>query len=137
MSDSKYKNNQKQTILVLGYGSLKEINDTEIYAEKSYTPDFTSDNKVTCLSRHYNGSNSFLCVNGKQICQFKAKDIEINKEPITIGNISNKDYLSDSDIKSGKFYGNIYYFSADYEQISNENILNIHTYLMKKMVLYR
>ena len=74
MSDSKYENNKKQPILALGYGSIKKINDTEIYAEKSNTPDFTSDNKVTCLSLHYNGSNSFLYVNGKKATQFKAKD---------------------------------------------------------------
>ena len=67
MSDSKYENNKKQSILVLGYGSIKKItNDTEIYAEKSYTLDFTSDNKVTCLSLHHNGSNRFLYVNGKR-----------------------------------------------------------------------
>ena len=45
--DSKYENNKKQSILFLGYGSVKRINDTEIHAEKSYAPDFASDNKVT------------------------------------------------------------------------------------------
>ena len=114
-----------------------KINGPEIYAEKSCAPDFISDNKVTCLSFHHNGSNIFLYVNGKQITQFTAKNTEINKEPITIGNISNKDYLSDSDTESSKFYGNIYDFGVDYEQISNEDILNIHPYLMKKMVLYK
>ena len=62
---------------------------------------------------------------------------KFNKETITIENISNKDYLSDSDIESGKFYGNIHDFSVDYEQISKENILKIHTYLMKKMVIHK
>ena len=88
-------------------------------------PDFTSDNKVTCLSLHYNGNNSFLYVNDKKVTQFKTKDSEINKEAITIGNISNNQDLSEDDIESGKLYGNIYDFSVDYEQISNENILNI------------
>ena len=69
--DSKKENNQKQFILVLGSA---KINGNEIYAEKSYTPDFASGNKITCLSLHYNGDNSYLFVNGKQICQFKAKD---------------------------------------------------------------
>ena len=79
--------------MVLGYGSVKNINDTEIYAEKSYTPNFTSDNKITCLGLHFNGSNSFLYVNDKQITQFKAKDSEINKHPIAMGNISNNSDL--------------------------------------------
>ena len=132
MADSKYENNKKQSILVLGYGSVKKINDTEIYAEKSCTPDFTSINKITCLRVHYNGSNSYLFINGKQICQFKAKDTEIDKHPIAIGNIANSTDLSDSDIESGKLYGNIFDFSVGYEQISNENILSIHTYSMRK-----
>ena len=110
MKDSEKENNKKQSILVLDYGSVK-INDTDIYAEKSYTPDFTSDNKVTCLSLHYNGSNSFLYVNGKQITQFEA-NTEINKYSIAKGNIANNADISDSDIKSSKFYGNIYDFSV-------------------------
>ena len=111
---------------------IKKINGTEIHAEKSYMPDFTSDNKVTCLSIHYNGSNRFLYVNGKQITQFKAKDSEINKCPIAIGNIADDEDLSASDIESEKLYGHVYDFSVDYGQINNENILNIHNYLMKK-----
>ena len=118
--------------MVLGYGSVKNINNTEILAEQSYTPDFTSGYKITRLSLHYNGSNSYLFVNGKQLCQFKAKDSEINKHPIAIGNIVNSADLSDSDIASGKLYGNVYNFSVSYKQISNENILSSHTYLMKK-----
>ena len=51
---------------------------------------------------------------------------------MAIGNISSNTYLSENDIKCGKFYGNIYDFSVDYEQINNENILNIHVYLMIK-----
>ena len=127
----KNKNNKKQSIMVLGYGSVK-INDTDIYAKKSYTPDFTAGNKITCLSLHYNGDNSYPFVNGKQTCKFKAKDTEINKHSLALRNIADNSDLSDSDIKSGKFYENIYDFSVGYEQISKENILKIHTYLMKK-----
>ena len=133
--NSEKENNKKQSIMVLSYGSVK-TNDTDIYAEKSYTPDFTSDNKITCLSLHYNGDNSFLFVNGKQITQFKA-NAGINKYPIAIGNIADRADLPDSDIKVNKFYGNIYDFSVSYEQISKENILKSPTYLMKKMLLYK
>ena len=138
MSTSKYQNNKKQSVLVLGYGSIKKINNTERHVEQSYTSDFTSDNsKIVCLSLHYNGSDSFLFVNGKKICQFKAKDSEIDKHPIATENIANNGDLSDDDIESAKLYGNVYDFSVSYEQISNENILNIHNYLMRKMVLYK
>ena len=39
LSDFRYEYNKKQSIIILGY--VKEINDAEIHAEKSYTPDFT------------------------------------------------------------------------------------------------
>ena len=96
---------------MLVYESVRKINDTEVHVEQSYTPDFTSDNsKIVCLSLHYNGSDSFLFVNRKQICQFEAKTNEINKHPIAIGNIANSDDLSDDDIESGKLYGSVYDF---------------------------
>ena len=98
----------------------KNKKKTEVHAEKSYTsPDFTSGNKITCLSLHYNGSNSYLFVNGHQITKFKAKDSEINKHPIAIGNTADNADLSDDDNESGKLYGNIYNFSVDYSPIEN------------------
>ena len=93
-----------------------------------YSPNCSTENKIFCLSLHYNGNNSFLYVNGKTVTQFKAKDSEI---------ISSNTYLSEDDIESGKLYGNIYNFSVNYEQIGNKNILDIHTYLMKKTILYK
>ena len=42
-----------------------------------YSTNFTVDNKRFCLSLHYNGDNSYLFVNGKEIHKFKAKDSEI------------------------------------------------------------
>ena len=38
-----------------------------------YSPNFTLDHKVFCLSLHYNSDNSYLFVNGKEVCRFKAK----------------------------------------------------------------
>ena len=37
---------------------------------------------------HYNGTNSFLFVNVAKIHQFKAKDSEIKKIPLSLGNSS-------------------------------------------------
>ena len=39
-----------------------------------YSPNFTVDNKIFCLSLNYNGDNSYLFVNGKQAINFKAKN---------------------------------------------------------------
>ena len=64
---------------MLGKQLVQKINDTKIYAEKMYSPNFTADNKIFCLSLHYNGDNSYLFVNGKQVINFKAKNFELIK----------------------------------------------------------
>ena len=65
------KNNN---ILVLGKDFVQGINGTTIYAEKLYKINFTEKNKKFCLSLHYNGTNSYVFVNGTEIHKFKAKD---------------------------------------------------------------
>ena len=64
------------------------INCITIYAEKMYSTNFTVNNKKFCLSLHYNGDNSYLFVNGKEIHKFKAKDPEIVLYPLCLGGIS-------------------------------------------------
>ena len=44
-----------------------------------YSPDFTVDNKIFCLTLHYNSSNSYLFVNGKEVTKFKTKNSELIK----------------------------------------------------------
>ena len=48
---------------------------------------FTVPVKKFCLSLHYNGANSYLFVNSKEIHKFKAKDSEIVATPLRLGNI--------------------------------------------------
>ena len=43
--------------------------------------------KKFCLSLHYNGANSYLFLNGKEIHKFKAKDSENVATPLCLGNI--------------------------------------------------
>ena len=80
---------------------------------------------------HYNAANSYLFVNGTEIYKFKAKDSEIVAVPLCLGNIS-KDWSVDKMKKTG-FKGYVYDFSVDYDAIAVDNILDIHTYLMKKI----
>ena len=42
-----------------------------------YSINFTKKNTKFCLSLHYNGTNSYLFVNGTEIIKFKAKNSEI------------------------------------------------------------
>ena len=71
MSNSKHANNKTKNILVLGHGVIQQIDDTTIYAENMYSPHFSVENKTFCLSLYYNGDNSYLFVNGKEVTKFK------------------------------------------------------------------
>ena len=80
---------------------------------------------------HYNGANSFLFVNGKEIIKFKAKDSNIVPRPLCLGDIS-KDWSTDNMKKTG-FNGYVYDFSIDYNNVVTVgDIKDIHNYLMKK-----
>ena len=43
--------------------------------------------KKCCLSLHYNGDNSYLFVNGIEITKFKAKNSELIKHSMCLGNL--------------------------------------------------
>ena len=60
-----------------------------------YSINSTVTKKKICLSLHYNGANSYLFVNGKEIAKFKTKDSEIVVSPLCLGNIS-KDWSEDN-----------------------------------------
>ena len=95
-----------------------------------YSINFREQNKKLCLSLHYNGANSCLFVNSKEIHKFKAKDSEIVATPLCLGNIS-KDWSVDNMKKTG-FNGYVYDFSVDYDATDVDDIKDIHKYLMKK-----
>ena len=73
-----------------------------------HSPNFTVDNKTFCLSMHYNGNNSYLFVNGKEVTKFKASNSELIKYPMWLGGLS-KDYDTNSRKNTG-LYGNVYDF---------------------------
>ena len=132
LSNSVHATNKTQNNLILGHGLTQEVNNTTIYAEKVYSANFSEENKIFCLSLHYNGDNSCLFVNGKEVTKFKAKKSEIKANQLTLGSISTSANLSSSDIEDSKIYGNVYDFSVDYSAISNDKIQDIHDYLIKK-----
>ena len=106
------------------------IIDTTLYAEKVYSQNFTAVNKKFVLSLHYNGDNSYLFVNGKEELKFKAKDDQIVKERLCLGNISD-DWTAANAKKTG-LWGKIYDFAVDYTSTNSGDIYNVHRYLMKK-----
>ena len=130
VSISVQANNKINNVLTLGKEFIQGINDTTIYAEKTYSINLTKTKVKLCLSLHYNGHNIYLFVNGKEICKFKARDSEIVPYPLCLGNIS-KEFSVDNMKKTG-LYGQVHEFSIDYDAIANDKILDIHKYLMRK-----
>ena len=112
------------------FSLLQGLDNITIYAEKLYSMNFTENNKIFCLSLHYNGDNSYLFVNGTEIHIFKAKNSEIVTTPLCLGNIS-KDF-SVANMKKTGLNGYIYDFSVDYDAIAVDVILDINKYLMGK-----
>ena len=88
MSSSVHVDNKGKDILILGEGPTQGLDDTTLTAEAKYPINFTQSGKRFVLSLHYNGSNSFLFVNATKIYQFKAKESEVKKYPLCLGNIS-------------------------------------------------
>ena len=74
--------------MILGIDRTQGLDDTMLTAEAQYLTNFSRSNRKFCLSLLYNGSNSFLFVNATKIYQFKAKDSEIKKYTLCLGNIS-------------------------------------------------
>ena len=70
MSSSAHIGNKKKDILALGKGSTQGLEDT-LTAEKMYAITFALKKNKFCLSLHYNGANSYLFVNGREITIFK------------------------------------------------------------------
>ena len=83
-----HSNNKANNIFIMGDGFVQGINDTTLYPEKMYSQNITAVNKKFVLSLHYNVDDSYLFVNGKRELKFKAKDDQIVKEILCLGNIS-------------------------------------------------
>ena len=130
MSSSMKIDNMKKDILILGKGPMQGL-EHMLSAEKMYSINFSKGDTKFCLSLHYNGANSYLFVNGIKIYKFKAKGSEIVATRLCLGNIS-KDWSVDNMGETG-LIGYVYDFSVDNDVIADDNILDIHNYLMKKM----
>ena len=71
--------------------------------------------KKNCLSLHYNGVNSYLFVNSKEIHRLRAKYSEIVPNVLCLGNIS-KDVSADN-MEKVELNGYVYDFSVDYAAV--------------------
>ena len=74
-----------------------------------------------------NGANSYLFLNGTEICKFKAKDSETVASILCLGKIS-KDWSADNMKKKTGFNGHVYDFSVDYDATDVDDVVNINKY---------
>ena len=95
-------------------------------AEKIYFTNFTEQEKQKFLFE----LNSYLFVNSREIYKFKVKDSEIVVTPLCLEKIS-KDWTVDNMKKTG-LNRYVYEFSAAYDAIAVDDVLDIKKYLMKK-----
>ena len=103
------------------------INGSFSSPEKKFGISFSKANTKFCLRLHYNGDNSYLFVNGKEIFKLKADNKNINfPAQFCLGSISNQFSTFFS------LNGNVYDFSVDYSSVDKPGILNIHKCLLAK-----
>ena len=108
MSSFVHVDNNEKDILILGEGPTLGSDVTTLTGEAKYPIFFTPSNRRLLLSLHYNGSDSFLFVDATKIYQFKAKDSEIKKYPLSLDNVS-KDFTID-DMKKTGLKGKVNFF---------------------------
>ena len=85
------------------------------------------------MSLHYNSDNSYFFVNRKEIFKFKTDNKNVNfPGQFCLRSISNG--FSNTESREVSLNGNVYDFSVDYNSIDKSDILNIHKYLMTKMI---
>ena len=130
MNSSPHIDNKGKDILILGIGPTQGLGEHSLTAEKMHSINFTKEYTKFCLSLHYNGANSYLFVNGREIIKFKEKDSNIVARPLCLGNIS-KNWSTDN-MRKSSFTGYVYDFSVDYNAIAVDDIKDIQKYLMKK-----
>ena len=88
-SSSQHTDNRKNNFLILGLGPTYGINGKFGTTEKKFSINFTKSNIKFYLSLNYNGDNSYLFVNGKEITKFKADNKNVNfRTRFCLGSIS-------------------------------------------------
>ena len=90
-SSSSHADNLRNDFLILGEGDTFGINGSFGAPEKKFRINFSKANTKFCLSLHYNGDNSYLFVNGKEIFKFKADIKNVNfPTQFCLGSIFNR-----------------------------------------------
>ena len=126
-----HPNNKTNNIYILEEGIVQGINITSIHTEKLHKINFNEQEKRFVLSIHYNGDDSYLFLNSTQELKFKAKNGQILKEKLCVGNLSSN-WTTNNSEKTG-LYGKVCDFVLDYQEIDGvKQIYDTYRYLMTK-----
>ena len=74
-------------ILIVDKSLTQRLHNTILTGEAQYSISFTKQDKKSCSSLHYNGSNSYSFENRVKIYQSKAKYSELYGHPLCLGSI--------------------------------------------------
>ena len=112
-SSSSHTDNRNNNFSMLGEGDTFCINGSIGAPEKKFSINFTEAKTKFCLTLHFNGDNSYLFANGKEIFKFKTNNGNVNfLSQFCLGCMSNGFGVTESREVSLK--GNVYDFSVDY-----------------------
>ena len=132
MSSSVHIDNRGKDILILGKGLTQGIDGTTFTAEAKYPINFTQSGERFVLSLHYNGSSSLLFVNATKVYQFKANKSEIKEHSLCLGDVSKGFTINNMKKKTGLKVV-IKFFSVGFNPIDNNDIIDVHKYLIEKI----
>ena len=90
---------------MLGKDFAQDLDGTTIYADKMFKTDPPVFEKMYLMGMHYNGTESYLFINGNQELKFTAAS-NLGKNKFCVGNIS--DELSVENMQETGLYGNVY-----------------------------
>ena len=116
-----------------GEGPTFGINGRFGSPENKFSINFSRGNTKFCLILHYNADSSHFTVNGEKIFKFKADNKNVNfPTQFCLGSISNG--FSATESREVSLNRNVYDFSVHYNCFGKSDILNIHKYLMTKII---
>ena len=119
--------------MVVGKGPNYGV-DGSFYSPKiSFSINFSEVNTKCWLNLHYNVHNSYLFINGEVIFKFKYDNKNFNfPTQFYLESISNR--FSATETREVSSNRNVYDFSVDCSSDNTSDMLNIHKYLMIKII---
>ena len=110
--------------------------EKSIHAEYEFVKTNGSEmNKNHVLTVCYNGSNSYVILNGIQQAKFKAMNNLKLSNPLVIGKTT-EDFTA-AGSKRTSLSGNIYDLAVDYLNLDLSKLMSIQRYLMKKIIFHQ